>query len=365
LLRIISGFSASLPLVFLPLWIDEYGPSDGQAQWMAAVQMGAPIGQFAGAAVAALFTGAFQSFAKDWRSALLVQAALLVVATVLVICTPAIQVNISNIESLRVRLDSLSLHPADGGLVRESRELLRGIGRNPLNLSLSITLVLLHATAAGLKLWSAPYLAFSITGVVDKSAYSVSMPSVVIMLATAPMLGTYIGALICDRLEGFKAGHHASALRVACVFVVVAAVIAWLIEFVNGFGPRLSLIALWFFCAGAFLPICTGVLMTSMPSYLRSFSTAASNTVLHLVSFAVFPLICGAIMRIFFDLKKAMTFGVVFSLWMTVPAAILLVITYAVEPKSSNPTGLSGADDLSFNEIGYELSRRRMTTTPL
>ena len=56
LLRATSGFAASLPLVFLPLWVDEYAPSETQAQWMAIVQMGAPLGQFAGAVVASALT---------------------------------------------------------------------------------------------------------------------------------------------------------------------------------------------------------------------------------------------------------------------------------------------------------------------
>lgn len=184
-------------------------------------------------------------------------------------------------------------------------------------------------------------------------------------LFVMPMFGTYIGALLCDRLEGFKAGHHSSALRVACAFLVVAAIPAPVNGGVSGFGPRLSIISLWLFGAGAFLPICAGVIMTSMPSYLRSFSAALSTLVIHLLSFAVLPIVCGGLMSCFSRAEEGLAFGVALSLWMTVPAAALLLLAYVREPKGVIPMGISGADDLTFSEISYELSRRRMSTAPL
>jgi len=250
LLRAVSGFAASMPLVFLPLWVDEYAPSESQAQWMALVQMGAPVGQFAGFLVASILTASLREHnGLDWRFALLIQASLLLPLTVRVMLVPSMQVEVSSIHSTRARVDSLSL-PAEGGMVRENREMLQGISRNPLNVSLSTTLVFLHATAAGLLLWAAPYLALSPFAPPPLGALLI----VTVVLLATPMLGTYSGALICDRLDGFKSGHHAGALRMACAFLVVASIPGPLMPHVHSFGPRLAVIALWLFCAGAFLP---------------------------------------------------------------------------------------------------------------
>ena len=68
------------------------------------------------------------------------QAVLLLPVTLRVVLIPAIQIEVASIGNMRARLDSLSLHPADGGgIVRESREMLQGIGsapsKNPSNYS--------------------------------------------------------------------------------------------------------------------------------------------------------------------------------------------------------------------------------------
>jgi len=362
-LRFASGVAASMPFAFLPLWVDFYSPSEAQAQWMAVVQLGAPVGQFLGILVAGVTTVAFRSSRGwDWRSALFCQALAIAPFILRLMCIPAQQVDVADVASLRARLDSLTPHTGDGGsAARELHEMMQGVSRNPLNVSLSATLCFLYSTAAGLALWSAPYLA--LTG--GAPGPLATLLVVAVTLSTAPAVGTYAGALLCDRLDGFRAGRHAVALRVASGFIVLAAIPGPLSAGVHSFGPRLLLIWVWLLGAGAFLPISAGILMTSMPSYLRSFSTASSSLVFHLLGFTVVPVVSAVLMSCFGRPDEGLDFGVCFSLWMTVPAAVLLLLAYAREPKTVPNAGICGADDLTFSEISYELSRRRMSTAPL
>jgi len=370
-LRCVSGFAASLPLIFLPSWVDEYSPSEAGAQWIALVQTGAPVGQFLGAAAAAAVTyipNAQGSRYLDWRCALIFQVILIVPVFLRLLFIPASQVEVSSLSSSRVRLDSLTLCPAEGSqigtlhaVLREMRESLAGISRNPLTVSLTATLCFLHSTAAGLSLWAAPYLAKS-PGAPSELAV---MLLVALTFAVCPMVGTYVGAILCDRVQGFKAGHHAAALRIACSFIAIAALAGPLSGSTNSFVTRLLLLGFWMTCVGAFLPISAGMLMTSMPSYLRSFASASSVFLFHLLSFAIVPFVSSMMMSCFDTVYEGLSFGVCCAFWMTVPAAILLVLAYAREPKSGVPTGLSGVDDLTFSDITSELSRRRMSTTPL
>jgi len=367
-LRAASGLAASFPLVYLPLWVDEFSPSEATGQWMAIVQTGVPVGQTLGVVVAGIATATYgTSDGLLWRGALLVQAVALVPVTLRVLLIPAAQVDVTNISPLRARLDSLTLFPSEGaqghfgGFIRETREMLQGVSRNPLNTSLTSTLCLLQFTAATLALWAAPYLALS----GGAPSPLVTLFVVALLLVLVPALGTYAGALLCNRLDGFKAGHHAAALRVACAFVALAALTGPIKGSTTSFAARLLLIAFWLFCAGAFLPISTGVLMTSMPSYLRSFSSASSYLMYHLVSFSTAQGIMAGLMGCFERLPEALSVGMGLALWATAPAAGLLVLAYAREPKGVVAGGLSGVDDLTFSDISYELSRRRMSTSPL
>jgi len=368
-LRMVSGAAASLPLVFLPLWVDEFSPAEANARWMALVQMGAPLGQFLGVFVATVVTAAWRtSGGLDWHFALFIQALMLVPVAMRVVLIPTTQVEVANVASLRARLDSLSLHPAEGSqlghlrsVFREMREMMQGVSRNPLTISVSTTLCFLHSTAAGLALWAAPYLALGSSA----PPPAASLLCAAVALASAPLVGTYAGAVLCDRFEGFKAGHQAAALRVACAFVALAAIAGPLSGGAAAFGSRLAVVCLWLFGAGAFLPISAGVLMTSMPSYLRSFSSVSSLLMFHLLSFAIVPCIGAALMGCFKKPHEGLVFGVCFALWSTLPAAVLLLMAYAREPKCVAPVGLACADDLALSDIGYELSRRRMSTTPL
>ncbi|CAJ1328571.1 unnamed protein product [Effrenium voratum] len=157
-LRFGSGVAAALPLVYLPLWVDEFSPAETHGQWMSIVQTGVPLGQFFGVLAAAGATAA----ENGWRWALLAQGAMLLPVILRVATVPSAQVDVANL-TLTARLDSISLHSPEGvqlwrlqSLLRELREMLQGMNRNPLTMSLSSTLCLLHATGAGLALWAAP-----------------------------------------------------------------------------------------------------------------------------------------------------------------------------------------------------------------
>eukprot|EP00933_Yihiella_yeosuensis_P015369 TRINITY_DN13425_c1_g1_i1.p1 TRINITY_DN13425_c1_g1~~TRINITY_DN13425_c1_g1_i1.p1 ORF type:complete len:511 (+),score=55.23 TRINITY_DN13425_c1_g1_i1:195-1535(+) len=367
-LRGLSGLVSALPLIYLPLWVDEYSPSEGSGQWMAIIQMGAPLGQFLGVIVAALATGAAFPV-EDIRFAFLVQAALIVPVTFRLLIIPAVQVDVSNISALRTRLDSVSLHPAEASQlghihswIREMKEMLQGASRNPLTVSLTSTLVVLQATAFGLAIWAAPYLALGDAA----PSPMVSLLTAAFLLSLMPAAGTCAGALFCERLDGFKAGHHAVALRVACSFIGLAALAGLASGWAKSFLVRMLIIAVWLFGAGAFLPISVGILMTCMPSYLRSFSSSSSVLAFHVFSFALVPMFISGSMNCFSVPEKGLNFGIGLLLSITVPVAVLLLCSYLREPRGCAPaSSLSSVDDLSFGDISYELARRRMSTAPL
>lgn len=107
------------------------------------------------------------------------------------------------------------------------------------------------------------------------------------------------------------------------------------------------------------------IFQTGRNCILRSFNATSMFLALHVISFAVAPSIVAILMGCFIHPEKGLNFGVSLAFWATTPAAILLMVTYAREPKSSGPSSLSGVDDLTLADVSYELARRRMSTAPL
>ncbi|CAL1166316.1 unnamed protein product [Cladocopium goreaui] len=359
LLRFVEGCAAAVPLVYLPLWVDEFASSDGY--WMSVLQIGVSLGHFFGTLCGA---STAQWAATGWRASLLVQTCIITPLIGRVVTSPQVQVDVpTRIQT--ARMDCLTLQGAESSglqnLLREMRDMIQGMNRNPLTLSLSSTLCILHAIGALLLLWSAPYLFLS----ADAPSGLWTQILSALVFSSLPSLGCYVGAICCSRMQGFKAGMHATALRISCAFAVLAAMCGPLNSAAEGFLARFLLLCLWLFCCGCLLPILCALLMTSMPSYLRSFNATSMFLMLHLLSFSVAPLLVTLLMGCFLRPEKALNFGVALAFWATTPAAILLIFTYAREPKSSGPSSLSGVDDLSISDVSYELARRRISTVPL
>ena len=123
LLRFVSGLAAACPLVYLPLWVDEYagGPSGGN---MSQLLHGTCIGHLFG-----VVTGSSQT---GWRGALVTQSCLLFMVLVGIATVPLVQVDIpSRIQT--ARLDCLNLQGAESSgvqnLLREMRDMIQGMNR--------------------------------------------------------------------------------------------------------------------------------------------------------------------------------------------------------------------------------------------
>ena len=58
------------------------------------------------------------------------------------------------------------------------------------------------------------------------------------LFTTVPMIGSYVGLILCDRMDGLKAGMHSAALRLASAFALLGASCGPLNAAAEGFFPR-------------------------------------------------------------------------------------------------------------------------------
>lgn len=84
--RFLIGFLQALPMVYFPVWVDEFAPKQSQALWMAVIQAGAPLGITFGYVLSGLLTAGADveegdpddpTFNSPWRIPFLGQSAVL------------------------------------------------------------------------------------------------------------------------------------------------------------------------------------------------------------------------------------------------------------------------------------------------
>merc|ERR1719473_732354 len=100
--------------------------------------------------------------------------------------------------------------------------------------------------------------------------------------------------------------------------------------------------------------------MMSVPSYTRSFSCAVSSMLYGLLGSCLSPVLSGVLMDVI-DGQAGLLAGFRLVLWWSVLAILFLGLAltraHREPPKESV---LSGAEDLSREDVSYEMARRRI-----
>ncbi|KEG01779.1 major facilitator superfamily domain-containing protein, putative [Plasmodium vinckei vinckei] len=103
--RFVNGLCQAIPVVYLPVWVDEFSPDEKATQWMSYIQLasigGTVLGYFLGGILSNNYNQANtvlnnMSFVPTWRSPFLIQAFLLLPIFLIMIFIPSNMINISS-----------------------------------------------------------------------------------------------------------------------------------------------------------------------------------------------------------------------------------------------------------------------------
>ncbi|VTZ68381.1 major facilitator superfamily domain-containing protein, putative [Plasmodium chabaudi chabaudi] len=103
--RFVNGLCQAIPVVYLPVWVDEFSPDEKATQWMSYIQLasigGTVFGYFLGGILSNNYNQANtvfnnMSFVTTWRSPFLIQAFLLLPIFLIMIFIPSNMINISS-----------------------------------------------------------------------------------------------------------------------------------------------------------------------------------------------------------------------------------------------------------------------------
>jgi MFS family permease len=168
---------------------------------------------------------------------------------------------------------------------------------NKLWICCCLTLSLLFYTIEGIRYWVVLY---------RQEVYSDMLSNIifvfVIVSVTAPITGVLIGSHLIDILGGYKQPEARSrALKVVCVFGLLAFIPAWFCILKNPSNLMFFGVSLWliiFFGAAMVAPL-TGIMVSVVPYEHRSISSAVSLLISHIFGYIAAPLVTGCISQIY------------------------------------------------------------------
>ena len=112
---------------------------------------------------------------------------------------------------------------------------------------------------------------------------------------TAPVIGVLLGGTVLDRYGGY-AGPQ--ALNICLTFGTLASLAGIPIPFFNNFQVVVAL--LWFLLlfGGALMPAVTGIMISSIPKYLRSFGNSNAQLIQNLLGYFPSPFVYGLLCNV-------------------------------------------------------------------
>ncbi|CDJ63219.1 hypothetical protein, conserved [Eimeria necatrix] len=366
--RFITGLCQAVPVVYLPVWVDDYAPDGQVTRWMSYTQLagigGTVSGYFIGG-VLSRFTAATGE--SGWRTPFFVQSVALVPVVLLIAALPATLVNLpdrsqARPERQRTGLSTIGETDASGqscmhnffSAWTEVKSLLR----NPLYVVVTMGMSALYFVVTGIQFWVTEFL----VSVLHFQKLSVVALSTFCFL-TAPTSGVWFGGYVCDLCGGYRGGgQQRVAVRVTTLFAGIGATLAVTCIYVESF--ILFALLLWgcLFFGAALVPVAVGIQLASVPFHQRSISSALSQFAYNMFGWFSAPLLSGVVMD-FIDWchpaggkELALRFGFEMILWVSVAGFML----FAVANTLVRPTFPS--EDIEKEELELQLARTRMPT---
>ncbi|KAL8455889.1 hypothetical protein Emag_000263 [Eimeria magna] len=315
----------TMPVVYFPVWVDDFAPEGQVTRWMSYTQLagiGGTVGGYFFGGVFSRFTG--PSGESKWRTPFFVQSVALIPVVLLLAALPA----------------SLNFSAA----LIEVKSLLR----NPLYVVVTLGMSALYFVVTGIQFWVTEFL----VSVLHFQKLSVVALSTFCFL-TAPTSGVWFGGYVCDLCGGYRGGgQQRVAVRVTTLFAGIGATLAVSCIYVESF--ILFAILIWgcLFFGAALVPVAVGIQLASVPFHQRSISY-------NMFGWFSAPLVSGVVMD-FIDWchpaggkELALRFGFEMILWVTLVGFVL----FAVANTLTFPS-----EDIEKEELELQLARTRMPT---
>ena len=341
-MRFMMGVTEAFIVIYGPVWVNNYSPSNHSAKWMGILHSCTALGVVLGYLIAALIINFLNGF-LSWRFAIQIQGIVEIFFSIFFYLEKDEYINVNinivivndkvndnndvseidkawNILSHRSHIDAPELNNLNLYFYQSKQVL-----TNPLYLTVTFGLCSIYFIVTGIQFWMTEYM-IGILGI---------QPVIVVIVfsltsVTAPLSGVFVGGVFADKYGGYKGKNIVKAIKLCVAFGFISFVFAFPMGFLFDLFYLTVLLWTFLFFGAAIIPVGTGIMISSVRKDCQATSSSLSQLIFNLFGYFFSPILTGFIMDNFEDRRIGFIWGMRVVFWWVNFALIFLIISWIV-----------------------------------
>ena len=341
-MRFMMGVTEAFIVIYGPVWVNNYSPSNHSAKWMGILHSCTALGVVLGYLIAGLIINFLNGF-LSWRFAIQIQGIVEIFFSIFFYLEKDEYINVNinivivndkvndnndvseidkawNILSHRSHIDAPELNNLNLYFYQSKQVL-----TNPLYLTVTFGLCSIYFIVTGIQFWMTEYM-IGILGI---------QPVIVVIVfsltsVTAPLSGVIVGGVFADKYGGYKGKNTVKAIKLCVAFGFVSFVFAFPMGFLFDLFYLTVLLWTFLFFGAAIIPVGTGIMISSVRKDCQATSSSLSQLIFNLFGYFFSPILTGFIMDNFEDRRIGFIWGMRVVFWWVNFALIFLIISWIV-----------------------------------
>ena len=341
-MRFMMGVTEAFIVIYGPVWVNNYSPSNHSAKWMGILHSCTALGVVLGYLIAALIINFLNGF-LSWRFAIQIQGIVEIFFSIFFYLEKDEYINVNinivivndkvndnndvseidkawNILSHRSHIDAPELNNLNLYFYQSKQVL-----TNPLYLTVTFGLCSIYFIVTGIQFWMTEYM-IGILGI---------QPVIVVIVfsltsVTAPLSGVFVGGVFADKYGGYKGKNIVKAIKLCVAFGFISFVFAFPMGFLFDLVYLSVLLWTFLFFGAAIIPVGTGIMISSVRKDCQATSSSLSQLIFNLFGYFFSPILTGFIMDNFEDRRIGFIWGMRVVFWWVNFALIFLIISWIV-----------------------------------
>ena len=340
--RFMMGVTEAFIVIYGPVWVNNYSPSNHSAKWMGILHSCTALGVVLGYLIAGLIINFLNGF-LSWRFAIQIQGIVEIFFSIFFYLEKDEYINVNinivivndkvndnndvseidkawNILSHRSHIDAPELNNLNLYFYQSKQVL-----TNPLYLTVTFGLCSIYFIVTGIQFWMTEYM-IGILGI---------QPVIVVIVfsltsVTAPLSGVIVGGVFADKYGGYKGKNTVKAIKLCVAFGFISFVFAFPMGFLFDLFYLTVLLWTFLFFGAAIIPVGTGIMISSVRKDCQATSSSLSQLIFNLFGYFFSPMLTGFIMDNFEDRRIGFIWGMRVVFWWVNFALIFLIISWIV-----------------------------------